>query len=222
VAHKLQRRVPVVDPIQELGTVLDDGEGAGVPDQVLAGENLAREILDTGHLRRDRDPGADEERDHRGCRRSKLTIQPMQARLLGRLTSINHPLRSQRGQQTMEPLWSPVVATGGNPSQMRHRRNPQNQAKTVAVGCDQLPRRAHGKGRVDATSLFAKEGVTFLAPRESRVQAQRRARELDGDSNRPEVEKRWLSSSAWAGADQVTTTASTSHAICYSRACVPL
>jgi hypothetical protein len=29
--------------------------------------------------------------------------------LLGRLTSINHPLRSQRGQQTMEPLWSPVT-----------------------------------------------------------------------------------------------------------------
>ena len=25
---------------------------------------------------------------------------------------------SQHGQQMMEPLWSPVVATGGNPSQM--------------------------------------------------------------------------------------------------------
>jgi hypothetical protein len=64
----------------------------------------------------------------------------------------------------MEPLWSPVVATGGNRSQIGTARNPRKQAETVAVGCDQLPKGAHGKGRVDATSLFAKEGVTFLAP----------------------------------------------------------
>jgi hypothetical protein len=60
----------------------------------------------------------------------------------------------------MEPLWSPVVATGGNPSQMRHRRDPQNQAKTVAVGCDRLLRRAHGK-----------EGVSGSSPEEGSAKA---------------------------------------------------
>jgi hypothetical protein len=38
-----------------------------------------------------------------------------------------------------------VVATGGKPWQMPQARTGQKQAKTVAVGCDQLPRRAHGK-----------------------------------------------------------------------------
>jgi len=72
----------------------------------------------------------------------------------------------------MEPLWGPVVATGGNPSQMRHLRNPQNQAKTVAVGCDRLPRRAHGKERVchrlqlvAEAPLSVKEGVELQALR---------------------------------------------------------
>jgi hypothetical protein len=68
----------------------------------------------------------------------------------------------------MEPLWSPVVATGGNQWQIDRRESRKKQAKTVAVGCDQLPSGAHGKGRVDATSLFAKEGVALLAPREAR------------------------------------------------------
>jgi hypothetical protein len=36
----------------------------------------------------------------------------------------------------MEPLWSPVVATGGNRSQMEHARKARNQAKTVAVRCE--------------------------------------------------------------------------------------
>jgi hypothetical protein len=39
----------------------------------------------------------------------------------------------------------PRVATGGNPLQIAHARESRNQAKTLAVGCDQLPRRAHGK-----------------------------------------------------------------------------
>lgn len=121
----------------------------------------------------------------------------------------------------MEPLWSPVVATDGNQWRIRSARKPQKQAKSVAVGCHQLPLAAHGKGRVDATSLLQRGGHFPGSARESSP-AQRRARGLDGDSNRPEVEKRWLSSSALAGADQGTTTTSTSHAICYSRACVPL
>src|SRR5919201_3973963 len=58
----------------------------------------------------------------------------------------------------MEPLWSPVVATGGNPSQIGSGRRPQKQAETVAVGCHRLPRGAHGKGRVDSTSLLLKRG----------------------------------------------------------------
>jgi hypothetical protein len=45
-------------------------------------------------------------------------------------------------QRRMEPLWSPVVATGGKPWQMPQARTGQKQAKAVAVGCDQLPRRA--------------------------------------------------------------------------------
>jgi hypothetical protein len=52
----------------------------------------------------------------------------------------------------MEPLWSPVVATCGNRSQMGHARKPPYQAKIVAAGCDQLPCRAHGKEGVDGSS----------------------------------------------------------------------
>ena len=52
----------------------------------------------------------------------------------------------------MEPLWSPVVATSGNRWQMRQLRNRLKQAKTVAVGCDRLPRERHGKEGVDGSS----------------------------------------------------------------------
>src|SRR5205814_6490557 len=43
---------------------------------------------------------------------------------------------SQKRQRRMEPLWSPVVATGGNQSQIRPAPKRRKQAKTVAVGCD--------------------------------------------------------------------------------------
>jgi hypothetical protein len=52
----------------------------------------------------------------------------------------------------MEPLWSPVVATGGNQWQIGSGWKPQEQAKTVAVGCDQLREAAHGKAGVDGSS----------------------------------------------------------------------
>jgi hypothetical protein len=52
----------------------------------------------------------------------------------------------------MEPLWSPVVATGGNQWQIDRRESRKKQAKTVAVGCDQLPSGAHGKEGVDGSS----------------------------------------------------------------------
>ena len=44
----------------------------------------------------------------------------------------------------------PVVATGGNRSQIASARKPRNQAETVAVGCDRLPEGAHGKEGVNA------------------------------------------------------------------------
>jgi hypothetical protein len=52
----------------------------------------------------------------------------------------------------MEPLWSPAVATGGNRWQMRRPQNGSDKAKTVAVGCDQLPEPFHGKEGVDGSS----------------------------------------------------------------------
>src|SRR5262249_36840753 len=60
--------------------------------------------------------------------------------------------RSLRRQLRMEPLWSPVVATGGNRSQIGHAQKPQKQAKTVAVGCDRLPQSFDGKEGVDGSS----------------------------------------------------------------------
>src|SRR5436309_15662288 len=66
----------------------------------------------------------------------------------------------------MEPLWSPVVATGGTQWQIRSARNPPKQAESVAVGCDRLPEKFHGKQGVcrglppvARGPLPAKEGV---------------------------------------------------------------
>jgi hypothetical protein len=47
----------------------------------------------------------------------------------------------------MEHLWSPAVATGGNRWQMERPRKRLKKAKTVAVGCDQLPEAFHAKER---------------------------------------------------------------------------
>jgi len=52
----------------------------------------------------------------------------------------------------MEPLWSPVVGTGGNQWQTGWARKPRKLAKTVAVGCDRLPEMFHGKEGVDGSS----------------------------------------------------------------------
>jgi hypothetical protein len=60
----------------------------------------------------------------------------------------------------MEPLWSPVVATAGNQWRIDNGAKPLKQAKTVAVGCDQLPKRAHGK-----------EGVSGSSPEEGSAKA---------------------------------------------------
>ena len=55
-------------------------------------------------------------------------------------------------RQRMEHIWSQAVATSGNRWQIGTPRKRLNQAKTVAVGCDQLPIGAHGKERVDGSS----------------------------------------------------------------------
>jgi hypothetical protein len=52
----------------------------------------------------------------------------------------------------MEPLWSPVVATGGNQRQIGSARKWRKQAKTVAAGCHRLPETFHGKEGVDGSS----------------------------------------------------------------------
>jgi hypothetical protein len=61
----------------------------------------------------------------------------------------------------MEPLWSPVVATGGNQGQIGWPSKPQKQAKSVAAGCHRLPATFHGKEGVDGSS--PSEGFTEMA-----------------------------------------------------------
>src|ERR671934_1736046 len=86
----------------------------------------------------------------------------------------------------MEPLWSPAVATSRNRWQMGGRRERLRQAKTVAVGCDQLPKKFHGKERVchrlppvAEVPLSEKEGVDFRkAERRLSLAAAVRARTL--------------------------------------------
>jgi hypothetical protein len=53
-----------------------------------------------------------------------------------------------------------VVATGSNQWQIASAQNPPKQAKTVAVGCDQLPEAFHGKEGVDGSS--PSEGLNYL------------------------------------------------------------
>ena len=80
----------------------------------------------------------------------------------------------------MEPLWSPVVATGGNHWQIGSARQLQEQAKTVATGCDQLRKRAHGK-----------EGVDGSSPSEGSAKGQQMASSIAGtpDARRPVARK---------------------------------
>jgi hypothetical protein len=81
-----------------------------------------------------------------------LTLEPRRAFCENHDVSIQKPppraeqMRcSQRSKQKMEPLWSPVVATCRNQRQIGSAPEPQEQAKTVAVLCDWLPKGAHGK-----------------------------------------------------------------------------
>src|SRR5215210_6868169 len=68
-------------------------------------------------------------------------MAPLAIDLQGSL--VNH--RGRLCHAGMEPLWSPVVATGGTQWQIRSARNPPKQAESVAVGCERLPEKFHGK-----------------------------------------------------------------------------
>jgi hypothetical protein len=75
----------------------------------------------------------------------------------------------------MEPLWSHVVAIGGNRSQIASTRKRLRQAETVAIGCDRSPRAAHGKDGVchrlppvAEVPLSVKEGVDLLGPQNAK------------------------------------------------------
>ena len=59
---------------------------------------------------------------------------------------------STRAEPRMEPLWSPVVATGGNQPQIDRPSKSQKQAKSVATGCHRLRATFHGKEGFDGSS----------------------------------------------------------------------
>src|SRR5919198_5725747 len=74
----------------------------------------------------------------------------------------------------MEPLWSPVVANGGNHLQIGRARNWRKQAETVAVGCNQLPPGLDGKEGVDGSSPsegFCKDAARRRVWRSERLAA---------------------------------------------------
>jgi hypothetical protein len=52
----------------------------------------------------------------------------------------------------MERLWSPAGASSGKHRQIGRPPKPPKQAKSVAVGCDWLPRASNGKEGVDGSS----------------------------------------------------------------------
>jgi hypothetical protein len=93
----------------------------------------------------------------------------------------------------MEPLWSPVVATGGNQRQIDRHSKPRKQATSVAAGCHRLRREVHGK-----------EGVDGSSPSEGSLQKPRLRRRQSGTASVPP----WTAGSAsgvqrhrrWAGA----------------------
>src|SRR6266516_7626606 len=97
----------------------------------------------------------------------------------------------------MEPLWSPVVATGGNQWQIRSARNPPKQAKSVAVDCHRLPETFHGKQGVcrglppvARCPLPAKEGVDLQALRRCSMPAAGSTRSLLHDYARSDIRAR--------------------------------
>jgi hypothetical protein len=54
--------------------------------------------------------------------------------------------------KAMERLWSPAGATSGKHRQIGRPPKPLKQAKSIAVGCDWLPRASNGKEGVSGSS----------------------------------------------------------------------
>src|SRR2546428_7235676 len=46
--------------------------------------------------------------------------------------------------RTIEPLWRPLVAAGGNQWQIGRAPKPRKQAKSDAIGCHRLPETVEG------------------------------------------------------------------------------
>ncbi len=92
--------------------------------------------------------------NQRPCRRRRCQCGSNRAngRHAQQLWARAWPGSTRGGRSRMEPLWSPVVATGRNRSQMLSLVMPVRQAKTVAVGCDHLPIDVDGKEGVDGSS----------------------------------------------------------------------
>src|SRR2546421_8067615 len=67
--------------------------------------------------------------------------------------------RHQVPEHTMEPLWSPVVATVGNRRQIDRTSKSRKQAKSVASGCHRLRPAVHGCSRF--SDLPAARGTQF-------------------------------------------------------------
>jgi hypothetical protein len=72
----------------------------------------------------------------------------------------NIALRKSGERRFYRVARSPAVAIGRNRWHMVRRRKRRKQAKTVAVGCDQLPESFHGK-----------EGVSGSSPEEGSAKA---------------------------------------------------
>ena len=71
---------------------------------------------------------------------------------------LSHELKERLGGRggiraaSMERLWSPAGATSGKHRQIAPAAKPLKQAKSVAVGCNWLPRASNGKEGVDGSS----------------------------------------------------------------------
>jgi hypothetical protein len=80
--------------------------------------------------------------------------------------------------------------TGGNQWQIALARKPRKQAETVAVGCDRLPRAAHGKEGVDRAKAVSETlAHNWRSPVDLQL-LQRESRLCEPALSRPERQRR--------------------------------
>jgi hypothetical protein len=101
-------------------------------------------------------------RQHVQSRELRVWVITEQLNLHHRQNRQRNPVwrRGRCSPRGMEPLWSPVVATGGNQRQIGRARKRRKQGKTVAVRRDRLPREVHGKEGVSGSS--PEQGSEFI------------------------------------------------------------